>query len=423
MKKNSIAFFNKPLLVGLVSLMIAGTIGAVVYRQTTLTPEQHLVKVTQGNISENGVANMNQNSNHVTLAFLASGRIETVSVKVGDTVKKDDILASLQTENTAGVITQAQAAYAVAQANYKKVLNGATEQIVAVSQAAVASAQSSLSEITTEQSTLVENARRKLYSDNLIAESQDKDRRDITPTVSGVYNGKKAGSYRLYFENYNVYSSNEVSYDGLEHGILKRSDLSQPLGTNGLRVSFPDVSYNSQDEWIIDIPNKNGQSYTTNLNNLDSALKAKDQSIASAKAKLTQAEASLQAVDSTARPEDIEAAEAAVASAEGTLQIAQSTYQNQIIEAPRDGTISAVYISAGQIAAPNAPAIELSGTTTPHTALLIPKSAVISKNGKYYVQLQTTNGIVEKEITIGNSDNLHTEVTSGLSMEDEVVAE
>jgi len=81
------------------------------------------------------------------------------------------------------------------------------------------------------------------------------------------------------------------------------------------------------------------------------ALSAKEQAINGAQATLDQANASLTALVTAARPED-------VAAAEGAVQIAQAAYENTIITAPTDGTVVSVNISPGQIATPNAPAIE-----------------------------------------------------------------
>ena len=107
------------------------------------------------------------------------------------------------------------------------------------------------------------------------------------------------------------------------------------------------------------IPNKNAANFNMNNNAYNLALQTKEQAIASAQALLDQANTALTAVVTTARPEDIAVASAQVESAKGALQIAESTYKNTIITAPADGTIINVAITAGQIATPNTPAIEL----------------------------------------------------------------
>jgi multidrug resistance efflux pump len=61
---------------------------------------------------------------------------------------------------------------------------------------------------------------------------------------------------------------------------------------------------------------------------------------------------------SAARPEDVAVAQAQMDNAKGAVQIAQANLKNTIITAPADGTILSVAITPGQIAIPNAPAIE-----------------------------------------------------------------
>jgi multidrug efflux pump subunit AcrA (membrane-fusion protein) len=76
--------------------------------------------------------------------FLATGRINSVSTRVGDEVKKGQVLAMLDPENTLGSLTQAKAAYASALANYNKLVKGATNEDVAVTSAAYETAKTNL---------------------------------------------------------------------------------------------------------------------------------------------------------------------------------------------------------------------------------------------------------------------------------------
>jgi hypothetical protein len=103
------------------------------------------------------------------------------------------------------------------------------------------------------------------------------------------------------------------------------------------------------------------------------------------------------------------------------VQIAQSAYQNRIITSPGNGIATAVYISAGQIASPNVPAIDLSGeTVSKNVSLMIPNNSIIDRAGKFYVLIKSGSGTEEKEITIGSSDATNTEVLSGILAGDEV---
>ena len=336
------------------SLIVALAVGIFGYLQINEKVAAPVIpESTQSNVT-------NLSSGNLTLGFLASGRIKSVSVKAGDTVTKGKVLAELDAGNTLGALTQARAAYTGAQANYQKVINGATGTTIDVAKAALNTAKTNLEQVTNQQNTLIINARRKLYSDGLVAVSDDDTRRNIVPTITGNYDGAQEGQYEIYFADFNaLYNRNEISFRDLEKGIAEKSDLPQKFGTKGLLIAFPEADYRLDDRWTVDIPNKNGTNYVANLNAYQSAIQTKDQAIATAQATLDQANANLASIVTAARPEDVAGAQAQVNNALGAVQIAEAAYNNTIITAPIDGTVTSVVITAGQIAAPNAPAIEL----------------------------------------------------------------
>ncbi len=325
---------HHPKRVIILSLLIAGAISTLGYIQINQ-------KVATPMVEENTNTSMaTQSSSNLTLGFLASGRIKSVSVKAGDTVSKGQVLAELDAGNTLGALTQARAAYANAKAN----LTIVSEQ--------TSTSKNNVTNVTTQQDTLVANARRKLYSDNLIAISEDDTRRNIVPTISGNYDGEQEGQYKLYFANINALSNNaHIHFIGLEKGTANKNDVPEVFGSKGLLIAFPNLSYNAQDRWTVDIANKNGTNYVTNLNAYQAALETRNKAIADAKASVgTTGGVSVSDAQ-------IAQAQAGVSSALGAVQIAEAAYNNTIIKAPADGTVTSVAISVGQIAVPNAIAI------------------------------------------------------------------
>ena len=295
---------------------------------------------------------------NLTLGFLAGGRIKSVSVKVGDTVKKGQVLAELDAGNTVGILTQAKAAYTVAQANYQKVINGATGPTIDVAKAVVHTAQINLSETTKQQEILVANAYRTLLNSTFVALTVgDYDAYDA-PTVSGTYTCDKEGAYNL--KSYSSAGGISVNYSGLEQGSLLLTDIPRPMGSCGLFLSFDKTkTLQAGIEFKIDVPNKNASNYNSNYNAYQLALQTRDTAIAGAQATLDQANASLTALATSARREDVAVAEAQVNSALGSVQIAEAAYSNTIITTPSDGIVTAVVITPGQIALPSTSAIEL----------------------------------------------------------------
>lgn len=423
MKTKLIAFLHKPLLVIAVSLVIAGGILYALHdTQRTSVPVSQFVRATSGSISLN--KDMSPKSvQHLSLGFLAGGRIEDIPVHVGDEVKKDMMLATLDQENTQGAITQAEATLATAQANYQKVLNGATGPTIDVARTVLENAKVNFAEVKQQQSVLVQNAYTALLnvSPQAYPEEIGSADEEEAPKITGSYTLGKEGD--IIVKTYASGAQSGLSYrtSGLVEGTESAFIITQqPLGNSGLYIQFPkDARANRT--WIISLPNKKATDYVTRESAYQSALQTKNQTIASAQSAVSQAEANLAVVVSSARPEDVATAQAQVESARGALQIAQSAFNNRRILAPSDGKITAIRISLGEIATPNIPAIELSTSMSlKDVAVMIPNRAIYNRGGKYYVQLKTESGVIEREITIGINDFDNTEVVTGLSVDDEV---
>lgn len=80
----------------------------------------------------------------VDLKFEGSGRIRTLTAKVGDAVKEGDLLATLDDRNERIRVQSAAASLQSAQANLDRVLNGAKAEDVRISEVAVANAEAAL---------------------------------------------------------------------------------------------------------------------------------------------------------------------------------------------------------------------------------------------------------------------------------------
>jgi len=78
------------------------------------------------------------------LTFRSSGRVETINVKVGDEVRRGDVLASLEAEELTNAVASAGANLALAQARLQAVLDGATDAELAAVEQAVVSAEGAL---------------------------------------------------------------------------------------------------------------------------------------------------------------------------------------------------------------------------------------------------------------------------------------
>ncbi|HTE49185.1 MAG TPA: biotin/lipoyl-binding protein, partial [Candidatus Paceibacterota bacterium] len=159
MKQHLISLPHHPKRVIIISLILALSIGIFGYLKINK-------KVQNPSIKDNSTMNENISSNSspmgLTLGFLSSGRVKSISVKAGDNVKKGEVLATIDADNEDGGLIQAEAAYEVAKANYQKIINGATKTAVDIAKTSVNTAEVNLNGISKQQEVLVNNALRSL---------------------------------------------------------------------------------------------------------------------------------------------------------------------------------------------------------------------------------------------------------------------
>ena len=425
---------HKPKHVTIISLVIAIVIGTIGFIFINKGPAYQFVKAEPGvlqNIWSLGTSTSASGKN-LTLSFLSSGHINSVAVKVGDSVKSGELLATLDPENTLGALTQAKAAYASAVANYNKLINGAVSADVAVSNASLTSAQTTL---THNNETLVQTINNSFVSaTNAINNTNNLFTDPYSDTLSLITNGMAFSNQNLQnqIQNERVALNKVISSWKQEiSGISSASDLDTLSNDSSTNLQLVANYIDDINSLFAKYSSANGNTLNTELSTIVStrasitaqilSLTSAIQAVSTAEANVTQSQASLTLKTSSARPEDVAAAQAQVSNALGAVQIAEAAYSNRIITSPGDGIVTAVYITVGQTASPNTPAIDLSGKTfSKNVSIMIPSNSIIERNGKSFVSVKSGNNTVEKEITVGVNDATNTEVISGLSVGDEV---
>ena len=439
MKKIIISFLHKPVLVTILSLAVAGSVGYYEYQQFNAIPAYQFIKVGPGSIAS--VVTSEGDSQHVSLGFSVGGRVKSVSVKVGDSVKKGDVLVSLDPESTLGAMTQAQATYASAQANYQKVLNGATSETINVANSSVATAQQNLNHVVSNAYTQVDSILRtsvdSLYVYITPTEPQFQIAFVDASTGSNITLAPRDINQRLDLANkrndvsalmkdWKNSSSAIQNIDGdieVTQTLKNLSSIKTFLDavSDGLTNINYDTKYQSRvEQHKLDI-----SSAKSDIDTLINTIQNDQLAVQNAKT-------SVAAVTTTARPEDVAVAKAQMNNALGALQIAQAAYNNRTLVAPGDGVVTALRISAGESVSPNLTVIELTGNNfSKSVAIMIPKNTVEHKNGKDFVLVKkqansedssSTGGVEEREVILGASDSQNVEVVSGLSAEDYVVS-
>lgn len=351
MKHNIMRALNKPTRVIAITAVLALLAGVYIYKNVGIAPT---VTMELGDTKTASILGGYQNGDEVNLAFPKGGRVSAVNVKVGDAVKKGDVLASLDAIDAQGMVNQAQGALAVARANYDKILNGASGPDIDVLKAAVARAQGNLDKTKETQDVAVKNAYFNLLNSTIQAFPSNDTSDYIAPVISGTYNLGREGKIDLNFFYSSGGSGVAFSAKGLATSTGQINTINeQPIGDSGLYIKFAgnkDIQYQ---DWTITIPNKKAPNYLANYNAYQSALRVRDQMIADASAALLQAQSVLAAKQAAARPEDVSIAKAGVEAAAGALRVAQGAYNNDFIFAPEDGEVTVLNIKAGEIAVMN----------------------------------------------------------------------
>jgi len=347
------------LVILLAVLLIGGLIVRGVYKSANDTSNILTEVVKKQDLKQTVLATgVVTSSTDLNLSFKASGTVKQVNSAVGRKVGRGQILATLDQKDQLATLTSARAAVASAQANYNKVLAGASGEDIAVAQATVDAAQKTFDITKTQQAVLVQNSFKALLNTGLAATPKSSNVGSVEATVTGSYTSTEQGTYRL--AAYDTGSGPYINVTGLETGNFRViSNAPVALGTRGLYVQFSATTMSAGDIWEVEIPNTQASSYTTNLNAYQSALQTQSAAVSTAQSTLNSALAALNLKKAQARPADVEAAQAQILSAQGQLAAALAVLENTIIRAPVAGTITKVDIKVGQSLTALTPAIVL----------------------------------------------------------------
>ena len=336
--------FNKPKVLIPVAAVVAIAIGISGYYAFFTTKHFTTSTVADGTVSAQLTSTGTvKAATETMLAFPVGGRIDSVNVKVGDTVSQGQTLASVDSSTAYGAVQQAQGALASAQANYNLLLDGASSSAIEVAQVAYDNTVSA-------QKAAVAASYQTLLSSNLTAVPSSQAVTGTAPIISGTYTGTAQGVLTII--SHPTGSNGYFTTSGL---VITTGNMDpqipQPIGTTGLFILFPGMNIGQSGSWTVSIPNTSGTSYTANSTAYQTALQTQTNAVAAAQANLDQ-------VKAAPRTDAVAAAQAAVQSAQGALSAAQGALANDFITAPINGTITTVNdITVGQNVNANTPAI------------------------------------------------------------------
>jgi multidrug efflux pump subunit AcrA (membrane-fusion protein) len=281
-------FTKKKIIVGVIALVVLAGVGLYIKSKNSSPTNVLTDTVKKQDLKQTVLATGQVTSTtDLNLSFKVSGVVSRVNTKVGAKVKNGQVIANLEQRDQAAALTSARGALAAAQANYDRVLAGASSEEVQLAQTTLDNAKKTLADTIKQQSTLVANAKSNLLNTTFSAIPYNSSTTS-TLSVSGYYSGSDMGNYVV-----SIYLSGNgymFRVGGLEtdSGIVN-TGIPTPIGTKGLYVTFPS-GITSIDAWKIEIPNTQASTYTTNNNAYKAALETQTVAISSAEAAVSSAE-------------------------------------------------------------------------------------------------------------------------------------
>lgn len=208
--------------------MAVGLIGYAVFKGRTPKIEYTTVPVIRGElvqtVSEVGTVKANK---ELDLNFAQTGKVDKILVKVGDQVKKDQLLMELDYGSLLIKQQEAQSSLEIAKANLQKLLSGPTAADLAVSQAQVAQAQvayqGAVDSLSKARLTLQESL---TQAKKRLSDLQDNTPATLTPLEQAVATAKTALD--------NAGRTGQQSIETAKNSLLSTIDYKLSLANNAL---------------------------------------------------------------------------------------------------------------------------------------------------------------------------------------------
>ena len=354
-------FFSANVRFVVVVIIVLAIIGAGWYIISNVKPTLGSYTVEKGNIvSSVDIPGTVSSDNSVGLSFQESGQISKIYVKEGDSVNQGDALARLDDSAQQTALSQQEATLANAQANYQKLLDGATVQNVKTSQDAVNSAQQNLTNAYSGAMNTLNNASTAIYNAyNVSVTIQNNYFTTQDPEGIAVSGAKADISTNMQ----SVQASLATATKSMAPADIDTT-ITQMISSLNNAYADVDTIRTQCDQGIYfykvtaaDKATLDGQK--TSLNSSLTGVTALQQSIASLKLALQTAQDQLNVTTAPPTQANIDAAKAQIASAQAQISNAQLMINNATITAPFSGIVRNVVGQVGMVVSPNAPVLSI----------------------------------------------------------------
>ena len=315
----------------------------------------------------------------LSLSFQSSGIVRRISVKEGDKVSQGQVLASLDQSSALATLTSAKGALAQAEANYEKLLAGATQQSIKTVQDSVNSARQDLTNEYSGAINTLNNAHTSIFNaysviisiQNSYFSTQDQ------PGIVVTNARSDANSSMQNSESYLNTAEKSMLPADIETAVaqmtLALNNIYDDL--NIIRAQCDQGIYYSK---VVAADKASLDAQKTATNTALVSVTALKQDIASLKLVLQKAEDQLNVTIAPPTSADVDLAKAQILSAQGQVDSAQVVVNNSVIVAPLPGIVTQVDIKVGEQATSSKEVIVLQDVGDLHTEADVSEANVAS---------------------------------------------
>lgn len=323
-------------------------------------------------ISATGVVMPSQNPD---LAFETSGKVTRIPVQVGQTVRRGELLASLDTASLAATRAQAVASVKAEQAKLDLLKTGARQVDIDAKQTNLDAANQALANDYNNASNVVRDSWGKAYgalhsyADPLYSNPdsafpallfQSAQSQDSTNLITArVAIGNEFDTWKSEIATLSDSSSNEDVQTALSkssaHLEVIRSYTNDVL--EALATAIPSTTFTSAS---IASANTAASTFHDTIGTLITATESQTQRIKNDIIAVRSAQNALDQLTAGATSQDIDAQQARVDAVQAQVAAADTALSKAMIVAPFTGTVSSIQVNVGDIAVSNIPAISLS---------------------------------------------------------------
>jgi HlyD family secretion protein len=349
---------NRRIIIIVGAVIILAAIGGGAYLFLSTRQSNNAVssyEVAEGSVTERiNITGEVKTFQGVDLSFERQGRVAANYVKAGDKVYAGQVLAAIDSSDLAAQLSSAQAGLDSAQANYQKLINGATPETIKTFQDAVDLAGQDLDNAYNSSVSIFNDAYTKIYNSyNFLISFQIK--YFFSSDQEGIIVSEEKDNIKSRMEDAlsalnsdNVDSAVSIILDDLR-SVFNSLEIVREQCDSGAYYS----KVSAADKALVD-------AQKTYINSAISGVSSLQQKIASSKINLQRVQSQLDVVESPAREEDVALAKAAVDSAQASVKAVKAQISKTLIIAPFSGKVDKDDVVIGSISVPNAPVMRLS---------------------------------------------------------------